>query len=378
MAIAVTCQCGASYNIRDEHAGKRLKCPRCGQAVQAPALAGVGAGPSAGAPAAPGAPGAPGMPPPLPARAQPPSLQPGLAPDWDGRAGAPAAEPGTYDVAASAPPAGAPVRAPAPLSYAAPPVYASGDPFARNKFLLRQKLVSINQKYHAWDEVGNTLLFIERPAHVMQNLGALLAGIVVALVVGVPLAVGAVAVMDGNETAQIILAAAGGLLGLTAGVLVGVALSALRHVTFYRDDTKAAPLLHVLQDTKWQILNARYTVVTPDGQPIARFRKNFLYNLIRKRWYILAPDGVTMLAVAKEDSIILSLLRRLIGGIIGAMIRTNFIILQGTTDRILGEFNRKFTILDRYVLDMSADPAHELDRRICLALGVMLDTGERR
>ena len=376
MAIAVTCVCGASYNIRDEHAGKRLKCPRCGQAVQAPALAAVGAGGAGRAAGAPGASGAPGTPPPLPGQSRPASLQPGLAPDWDGRSGAPAAEVGTYDVAAPA--AATPAGAPAPLSYAAPPQYAPGDPFARNKFLLRQKLVAINQKYHAWDEAGNTLLFIERPAHVLQNLGAMLAGIVVALVLGGALAAGGAAVMDGNDTAQIILAIAGGFVGLTAGVLVGVALSALRHVTFYRDDTKTTPLLHVMQDTKWQILNARYTVVTPDGQPIARLRKNFLYNLIRKRWYILAPDGVTMLAVAKEDSIILSLLRRLIGGIIGAMIRTNFIILQGTTDRVLGEFNRKFTILDRYVLDMSADPAHELDRRICVALGVMLDTGERR
>jgi hypothetical protein len=31
-----------------------------------------------------------------------------------------------------------------------------------------------------------------------------------------------------------------------------------------------------------------------------------------------------------------------------------------------------------YVLDMSADPQHLMDRRIALALGVMLDTGERR
>jgi len=43
-----------------------------------------------------------------------------------------------------------------------------------------------------------------------------------------------------------------------------------------------------------------------------------------------------------------------------------------------GEFNRKLTILDRYVLDMRADTTRSLDRRIALALGVMLDTGERR
>jgi len=35
-------------------------------------------------------------------------------------------------------------------------------------------------------------------------------------------------------------------------------------------------------------------------------------------------------------------------------------------------------LLDRYVLDLKADRARELDRRVALALGVMLDTGERR
>jgi hypothetical protein len=45
---------------------------------------------------------------------------------------------------------------------------------------------------------------------------------------------------------------------------------------------------------------------------------------------------------------------------------------------ILGEFNRKFTILDRYVVDLTDDPDRYLDRRIALALGIMLDTGEGR
>jgi hypothetical protein len=58
--------------------------------------------------------------------------------------------------------------------------------------------------------------------------------------------------------------------------------------------------------------------------------------------------------------------------------RTNFIILAGPTDRVIGEFNRKFTLFDRYVLDMSADREHLIDRRVALALGIMLDSGERR
>jgi hypothetical protein len=44
----------------------------------------------------------------------------------------------------------------------------------------------------------------------------------------------------------------------------------------------------------------------------------------------------------------------------------------------LGEFNRKFTLFDRYVLDMTADTSRAIDRRIALALGVMLDACERR
>jgi hypothetical protein len=47
-------------------------------------------------------------------------------------------------------------------------------------------------------------------------------------------------------------------------------------------------------------------------------------------------------------------------------------------ETLLGEFNRKFTLLDRYVLDLSRDRSNYLDRRIAIALGVMLDTGERR
>lgn len=52
--------------------------------------------------------------------------------------------------------------------------------------------------------------------------------------------------------------------------------------------------------------------------------------------------------------------------------------VEPTTDRVIGEFNRKFTLFDKYVLDLSADRAHELDRRLGVALAILLDTGERR
>jgi hypothetical protein len=62
------------------------------------------------------------------------------------------------------------------------------------------------------------------------------------------------------------------------------------------------------------------------------------------------------------------------------LLRTNFVIVSGAnaSGQVLGEFNRKFTLFDRYVLDLSPDATRSLDRRVALALGVMLDTGERR
>jgi hypothetical protein len=170
----------------------------------------------------------------------------------------------------------------------------------------------------------------------------------------------------------------GFLFGVVAAVVVGICLTVKRHVTFYDNDRMENRLLEILQDYKWTPINSFYTLRNPDGEVMARFHKNSLYNLIRKRWYCFRPDG-SLLCTAKEDSILLSLLRRFIGNLaVWLFMRTNFIILEGNSEQIIGEFNRKFTILDRYVLDMSADVNEYLDRRIALALGVLLDTGERR
>jgi hypothetical protein len=89
----------------------------------------------------------------------------------------------------------------------------------------------------------------------------------------------------------------------------------------------------------------------------------------------LHPSGAVEW-VAREDSIILSLVRRFVPFM--GLLRTNFIFQRAGSERVVGEFRRKLTILDRYVLDLSADKARAFDRRIAVALGVMLDTGERR
>jgi hypothetical protein len=58
--------------------------------------------------------------------------------------------------------------------------------------------------------------------------------------------------------------------------------------------------------------------------------------------------------------------------------KTDFIFQKGMSDQVIARFIRKWTLLDRYVLDLTEDTQNYLDPRVALAMGVMLDTGERR
>ena len=251
--------------------------------------------------------------------------------------------------------------------------------FNRDKFLLRQKLLAISEKYYVWDEHGEPILFIKRPLHFFRNFFAILAGIISGIVAAMlPIVLMdyfSIDIQEGDPLGIVLVIYIFASFILVT-MVVAVLLYKKRHILFYTDDSMETTLLTVLQNQKLEILNATFDVLDENGQLIAKFRKNYIYNILRKRWYGYAADGETLLCIAKEESIILSLLRRLLGDFFG-LLRINFIILD-TDDNIIGEFNRKFTLLDRYVLDMTADPQKKLDRRLALALGVLLDTGEKR
>jgi uncharacterized protein YxjI len=240
-------------------------------------------------------------------------------------------------------------------------------------FLLRQQALKIDARYDVSDESGRAILFVERPAHFLRNLGATLGAIIAAF--AWLMVMGAIA----DATGAGLISAMFGLLSFLGVIpvlaVVGMTLSKKRHVSFFTNADKTTRVLEVLQDRKLVFLNATYTVRDAQGAELARFRKNFLFNLIRRKWEVLAPDG-RVEWVAREDSIILSLVRRFVPFM--ELLRTNFIFQRAGSDAVVGEFKRKMTILDRYVLDLTADRARAFDRRIAVALGVMLDTGERR
>lgn len=248
--------------------------------------------------------------------------------------------------------------------------------FRRDRFLFRQKHLAITaEKYEVWDDNGETILFVERPAYIFRQLVAIFVGM--AILFGCLVLFGIFAVhFRNNHPGNEIVGVALMLFGLLASPAAMIMLMPKRHIHFYSNVAKIDKLLDVYQDRKIVLLNATYTLAISDGAVLAKLHKNYLTNIFRKRWYIYAPDG-SEIAIAREDSVVRSMLRRVLGPMFG-LLRTNFVIHKPDLHTLLGEFNRNFTLLDRYVLDLTSDTAGYLDRRIAVALGVMLDTGERR
>jgi uncharacterized protein YxjI len=262
------------------------------------------------------------------------------------------------------------LRAGRRVAVARPPSPDTDPAFDRDVFLLRERVLTITSKYEVLAHDGTPILYVERPTYPVRTILAYLVGIVAGATV-----LGMTASAAGERAVDAVVALLGWALGVTAFVMVSMSVRPRRHVTVYRDESRRAPLLRVLQDQRIAALVRTYTITLPDGTPLARLRKNSLHNMLRKRWSVAGPDG-RVLVLAVEDSIVLSLLRRVLGTFFG-FLRTNFVFVRPDGE-VLGEFNRKFTLLDRYVLDLTADVDRTFDRRLALAAGVMLDTGERR
>jgi uncharacterized protein YxjI len=297
MSVVVTCQCSNTFELKDEFAGRMVKCPNCGTDTRAPGEK--------------------------------------LTPK------------------------------------------SQADPvFDRDVFLLRQKAFAIKEKYAVSDEAGNQILYVERPAHALRNLLATLVAFIAAAVVFTTLnAIATIIDPTGASTAAVIVVLLSFVMAFLTLVVVGVGLSKKRHVTFYRGEQAGEKVLEILQFKKFEVLTATFIIRDAKGHALGKLQKNMLSNILRKKWRLTSLAGRPLL-VAQEDSMLLSLLRRVLGPFFG-LLRTNF-ILQDPSGKLVGEFQRKLTILDRYALDMRADANRNIDRRLALAVGVVLDTGEKR
>lgn len=138
-------------------------------------------------------------------------------------------------------------------------------------------------------------------------------------------------------------------------------------IRVYSDESKTQEVLSIKAR---QIIDfsAAYDVVdTAMNQKVGALRRKGLRSLLRDEWEILdVNDRVTGLLF--EDNIGLALLRRLV---LGSWLPQNYDITFGETR--VGDLRQNFNLF-RYELnlDFSMDVSHLLDRRLGIAMGILL------
>ncbi len=207
--------------------------------------------------------------------------------------------------------------APAPLPVLGLDRAAGPERFARDKFLLNQKVLSLGNKYTIFDENQQPLFYVDRPVFKLRA-----------------------------------------------------------HIGVYEDEARSRKLLTLFQDKIFAI-NVSFTLLDENEQPIAFLRRDGWMSLLRRTWRIYDKNE-NLVAGAVEDSWWKAILRRLpYLNEIGGLFRTNFLVTR-PDGALYGRFIRQLTLTDKYVMDLTPDAARAFDRRIAVALAIVLDNAESR
>jgi hypothetical protein len=105
--------------------------------------------------------------------------------------------------------------------------------FDRDTFLLRQKALSISEKYTVSDETGAAVLHVVRPAMALRNIAALLAALVGVLLSFVAAAAAAFGLVADRSPLQPIVFIVVLVAGIVGSVVLAVVLSPKRHVKIH-------------------------------------------------------------------------------------------------------------------------------------------------
>jgi uncharacterized protein YxjI len=153
-------------------------------------------------------------------------------------------------------------------------------------------------------------------------------------------------------------------------------------IRFFTDESKQQELMRLKARQRFDP-RARYDVTDAAGGKIGEIQKVFTGSLLRSTYKLYGADGEE-LASAREKSLPVALFRRAVGFIPYVddvsdwlPIPYHFEFRRG--DRVLGTHSReKLKVRDSYVIDMSGDPEHTIDRRLILAIAVGMDALQAR
>jgi len=148
-------------------------------------------------------------------------------------------------------------------------------------------------------------------------------------------------------------------------------------IRFFADENEARELWRIKARSLMEF-GGRYDVTTPEGEKIGVLGKVFGKSLLRSTWSIMDANEQE-LAVAKERSVPVAILRRVIDAVpYGDFIPIPFHFTIDDGDTHIGDLNRRFGVRDTYDLDVSGDTERRIDRRLAVSLGIALDALQSR
>ena len=237
--------------------------------------------------------------------------------------------------------------------------------FNGDKFIFQRKWPFILQKFDVIDEFNVPLFYVEQAVNGPQNFFAVIIGIVAGFIIWFTFLLSTASISDGNLLT--FLDRSGIVGGLTGCIIIAVAFSQKKSFTVYLDCMKKEKILCISKEKKFSFPKDNYIVEDVDGQLLIIVQKNLLYFL-HSYWKCYQPDGAILCIIRGEDWF--EILQR---KLFISSLHPKWVILDKQQKFIWGDFYKRFYIFGHSSLDMSLDTLQIIDRRIALAIGILIE-----
>ncbi len=153
--------------------------------------------------------------------------------------------------------------------------------------------------------------------------------------------------------------------------------------TIYKDESKQKVLLEV-QARRVIDPGARYDITDSSGKIIGIAGKKFGASLLKSSWNIYKPGHEEKpYLVVQERNAVLAIVRRVWGfipfiGEIPFFVKYHFDFIDPSGNKVKATYDKTTTFKDHYRLSIQDEAAKEMDWRVFVALGVMLDALQSR
>jgi uncharacterized protein YxjI len=151
----------------------------------------------------------------------------------------------------------------------------------------------------------------------------------------------------------------------------------------YTDESKSQTAFE-LEARQVIDLGARYDVRDPQGNILGTIGKDFKSSLLRSTWHIFRPGEENAPAIiVQERSQNLAIARRIWGflpyiGEIPFFLKYHFDFIDPTSQNVVATYNKTTTMRDHYQLTIENESAVDIDWRVLVSLGIMMDAMQSR